>query len=140
VRRSPMQPASSTRCATTLTAASRRPESAFSKARSRRWRRRARNQRARANEPPRVALARRRGRVQNRVKLRLEAKEKLSMADERPVRFGVLGAARIAPNALIKPAREVEEAEVVAIAARDRKRARRFAKEHKIPRVYATYD
>ena len=34
------------------------------------------------------------------------------------VRIGVLGAARIAPAAVIRPARETDEAEVVAIAAR----------------------
>ena len=34
------------------------------------------------------------------------------------VRIGVLGAARIAPAAVIRPARETAEAEVVAIAAR----------------------
>jgi predicted dehydrogenase len=58
----------------------------------------------------------------------------------RPIRFGILGAARIAPDALIKAALNVPEAEVVAIAARDQKRAREFADAHKIPRVLATYD
>jgi predicted dehydrogenase len=55
------------------------------------------------------------------------------------VRIGTLGAARITPNALIKPARSVLEAEVVAIAARDPARADKFARKHKIPTVYATY-
>jgi predicted dehydrogenase len=62
------------------------------------------------------------------------------MAAERPIRFGILGAARIAPDALIKAAHNVPEAEVVAVAARDPKRAREFAATHKIPRVLATYD
>ncbi len=62
------------------------------------------------------------------------------MAETGRIRFGTLGAAKITPNALIKPALEVAEAEVVAIAARDRKRAVRFAAEHKIARVHATYD
>jgi predicted dehydrogenase len=56
------------------------------------------------------------------------------------VRFGTLGAARISPNALIKPAREVPEAEVVAIAARDPARADKFARKHGIPKVHATYE
>ncbi len=56
------------------------------------------------------------------------------------VRFGTLGAARIAPNALIKPARDVPEAEVVAVAARDPARAEKFARKHGIPKVHATYD
>jgi len=41
---------------------------------------------------------------------------------------------------LIKAAQLVPEAEVVAVAARDPKRAREFADAHKIPRVLATYD
>ena len=61
------------------------------------------------------------------------------MADKRPLRFGVLGAARIAPDALIKPAHEVPDVEVTAIAARDPARAREFANAHNIPRVHATY-
>jgi predicted dehydrogenase len=57
-----------------------------------------------------------------------------------PLRFGILGAAAIAPAALVRPARELCEASVVGIAARDVKRARRFAKKHAIPKVYADYD
>jgi predicted dehydrogenase len=57
-----------------------------------------------------------------------------------PVRIGVLGAARIAPNAIIKPARQVADAEVVAVAARDPERARAFATKHSIPVVHASYD
>jgi len=55
------------------------------------------------------------------------------------VRIGVLGAARIAPAALIKPARNVPEAAVVAIAARDRARAEKFAAKHQVPNVFADY-
>ena len=55
-------------------------------------------------------------------------------------RFGVLGAAKIAPNALTLAAKLVPEVEVVAVAARDRARARAFAKAHGIARVLATYD
>ena len=62
------------------------------------------------------------------------------MAEQRPLRFGILGAARIAPDALIKAAQNVPDAVVVAVAARDPKRAREFADAHKIPRVLATYD
>lgn len=58
----------------------------------------------------------------------------------RPLRFGLLGAARIAPFALIAPAREVDGVEVTAIAARDRTRAERFARKHGIGRVHDTYD
>jgi predicted dehydrogenase len=59
---------------------------------------------------------------------------------DRPLRIGVLGAARIAPMALIRPARAVPEVSVVAVAARDVERARAFAGKHGIPRVHASYD
>jgi predicted dehydrogenase len=61
------------------------------------------------------------------------------MADA-PLRLGVLGAARIAPMALIAPARRVPEATVLAVAARDVERAERFAARHGIPRVHASYE
>ncbi len=57
-----------------------------------------------------------------------------------PVRFGILGAARIAPPALIKPARAIGDAEVLTIAARDPLRAAAFAKKHGVPRTAASYD
>src|SRR2546428_11937980 len=57
-----------------------------------------------------------------------------------PLRFGILGAARIAPMALVKPARRVPEATVLAVAARDPDRARRFAARHGIPRVHPSYE
>jgi predicted dehydrogenase len=57
-----------------------------------------------------------------------------------PLRVGILGAARIAPMAMIAPARRVGEANVVAVAARDPERARQFAARHGIPRVHATYE
>jgi predicted dehydrogenase len=57
-----------------------------------------------------------------------------------PLRFGILGAARIAPMALVRPARRVPGATVVAVAARDPERARRFAARHGIPRVHARYE
>ena len=56
------------------------------------------------------------------------------------LRIGVLGAARIAPMAIVRPAREVAGTEVVAIAARDRNRAEAFARKHAIPNVLPSYD
>jgi predicted dehydrogenase len=55
------------------------------------------------------------------------------------VRIGVLGAARIAPAALVRPARVVPGVEVAAIAARERDRADGFARKHGIPTVHDTY-
>jgi predicted dehydrogenase len=57
-----------------------------------------------------------------------------------PIRIGILGAARIAPSAVVRPARRVRGIEVVAIAARDPKRAAAFAAKHGIPRVIASYE
>ena len=56
-----------------------------------------------------------------------------------PIRIGVLGAAAIVPEALTRPARSVPEAQILAIAARDPKRAEAFARKHHIPRVHQTY-
>jgi predicted dehydrogenase len=55
------------------------------------------------------------------------------------IRFGILGAARIAPVAMVKPAAEESEAEVAAVAARDLERARRFAAKHKLSTAYGSY-
>ncbi len=57
-----------------------------------------------------------------------------------PLRIGILGAARIAPMALIRPARAAPEAAVVAVAARDPQRAQAFATKHGIGRVHSSYD
>jgi predicted dehydrogenase len=57
-----------------------------------------------------------------------------------PVRFGILGAAKIAPTALIVPSLQGDEARAVVVAARDAERAKRFAEEHQIPRVVASYE
>lgn len=56
------------------------------------------------------------------------------------IRIGTLGAARIAPAAIIRPSRAVPEVEVVAVAARDRYRAEKFASKHGIPRVLESYE
>ena len=55
------------------------------------------------------------------------------------LRIGVLGAARIAPGALIEPAAALDGVEVTAIAARDPARAETFATEHGIPTVLPDY-
>jgi len=55
------------------------------------------------------------------------------------VRIGVLGAARIAPAALMKPARVVSGVEVGAVAARDRRRAEAFAARYGVPAVHESY-
>ena len=56
------------------------------------------------------------------------------------MRIGILGAARIAPLAIVNPARENDEVVVCAIAARDESRARAFAAKHGIARVHDSYE
>ncbi|MBO0730234.1 MAG: Gfo/Idh/MocA family oxidoreductase [Acidimicrobiaceae bacterium] len=56
-----------------------------------------------------------------------------------PLQIGTLGAARITPAALVRPARNCPGAEVAAVAARDRSRAEAFATRHGIPTVYDSY-
>jgi predicted dehydrogenase len=56
------------------------------------------------------------------------------------LRIGILGAARIAPSALVRPARELPDVEIAAIAARDLPRAQQFAAKHGIPHAYGSYE
>lgn len=56
------------------------------------------------------------------------------------LRIGLLGAARIAKNALIKPSQEVDEVSVAAVAARDPARAAAYASKHGIARVHRSYE
>jgi predicted dehydrogenase len=55
-----------------------------------------------------------------------------------PLRIGILGAARIADEGIVAPARTLGH-EVVAVAARDRTRAEAFAAERGIAKVHDTY-
>jgi predicted dehydrogenase len=64
----------------------------------------------------------------------------MGAAETREVRIGVLGAAKIAPAAVIKPAHNVSRARVVSVAARDRARAQAFAKKHGIESMAADYE
>jgi predicted dehydrogenase len=56
------------------------------------------------------------------------------------LRIGVLGAARIAPAALIRPAKSVPDVEVAAVAARDPEKAQEFASKHGIAKVHPSYE
>jgi predicted dehydrogenase len=59
---------------------------------------------------------------------------------EAPLRIGILGAARIARSALIKPAKGNVEVVVAAVAARDTSRAQAFAAKHDITGVHEGYE
>ncbi|KIM79362.1 hypothetical protein PILCRDRAFT_10492 [Piloderma croceum F 1598] len=60
-----------------------------------------------------------------------------SSAAASPIKFGILGAADIAPRALISPASNHPETVVYAVASRDNKKASAFAKKHGIEKVYS---
>lgn len=61
-----------------------------------------------------------------------------------PIRLGIIGAARIAPRAVITPIREnanlSQEIIVTAVAARTQAKATAFAEEHDVPTAYGSYD
>ncbi|KAJ7272286.1 NAD(P)-binding protein [Mycena rebaudengoi] len=59
-----------------------------------------------------------------------------SSPESKPLKFGVLGAAAIAPDALITPAKSHREVVIIAVAARSKDRATVFAKKHGIPKVF----
>jgi predicted dehydrogenase len=54
-------------------------------------------------------------------------------------RIGLLGASKIAPPAVIAPARDNPDFEVVAVGARDVARARAYADTHGIAHVAGSY-
>ncbi|HEY3472887.1 MAG TPA: Gfo/Idh/MocA family oxidoreductase [Amycolatopsis sp.] len=56
------------------------------------------------------------------------------------LRIGILGAARIAPAALVKPASSLSTVSVTAVAARSLERAQTFATRHRIPAAYGSYE
>lgn len=56
------------------------------------------------------------------------------------LKIGILGAASIAPLAVIIPAISHPEVIIQAVAARDNARATEYAKKHGIPDVHNSYD
>lgn len=58
---------------------------------------------------------------------------------DRPLRFGILGAARIAEKALIQPALQMEMVDITVIGASTRERAAGFASQHNLP-ASGSYD
>jgi len=56
----------------------------------------------------------------------------------KPLRIGILGAARIAPSAIIFPAHATGH-QLVAVGARDKGRANEFAKQYMIEKAYGVY-
>ncbi|KAF9904878.1 hypothetical protein EC991_002241 [Linnemannia zychae] len=60
--------------------------------------------------------------------------------DSDALRIGILGAANIAPNALIGPAKHISSVIVVSVAARDPVKAKAYADKHGIPNTHTSYD
>ena len=67
----------------------------------------------------------------------IQSERRHVVADE-PLRIGLLGAANITPVAVVEPAKETGH-RLVAVAARDRARAARFAAAHGVERVADSY-
>jgi predicted dehydrogenase len=57
----------------------------------------------------------------------------------KPLRLGVLGAARISPSAIVGPAK-TGLGRLISVAARDEQRARAFAEEHGFEKILDSYD
>ena len=55
-----------------------------------------------------------------------------------PLRIGILGAARIAPSAIIYPAHATGH-QLLAVASRDKSRAEEFAKQYQVAKTYISY-
>jgi predicted dehydrogenase len=60
--------------------------------------------------------------------------------DRRSVKWGILGCARIAANALIPGMTRSRNCEVTAVASRSRQKAEEFAHRFGIPRAYGAYE
>jgi predicted dehydrogenase len=56
------------------------------------------------------------------------------------INIGILGAANIAPKAIIHPAQDRDDCQVLAVASRDMKKSRAYAKEHNIPEAIDNYE
>ncbi|KAF9897193.1 hypothetical protein BX616_006028, partial [Lobosporangium transversale] len=56
------------------------------------------------------------------------------------LRIGILGAANIAPDGLINPAKTMRSIVVVSVAARDEAKAKEFAAKNEIPNTHPSYD
>lgn len=62
------------------------------------------------------------------------------MATTSRVRWGIIGTANIAKISFIPAVRQTETGEIRAVGSRSAEKAEAFAKEHGIPRAYASYE
>ncbi|KAK9479532.1 hypothetical protein V1514DRAFT_304699 [Lipomyces japonicus] len=62
-------------------------------------------------------------------------------ASSKPIRIGILGAAAIAPKAVINPAKLMPDVAVIwTVAARNKEKAEEYASKYGIPHVHDNYD
>ncbi|KAF9113695.1 hypothetical protein BGX27_000966 [Mortierella sp. AM989] len=73
-------------------------------------------------------------------RIKLTSPKQSVAKDPDALRIGILGAANIAPMALINPAKSMRSINVVTVAARDENRAKEFALKHGIPNTHPSYD
>ncbi len=67
----------------------------------------------------------------------LQSTSSLLDKTQAPLRFGILGAARIGPDALFTPAKTHPQVTVMAVACRDEARGSKYARQHHIPKVHS---
>ena len=72
----------------------------------------------------------------------VEPSSRVRGAAPRPLRLGILGAARIAPFALIRHAHQLEGVDLVAVGEeyQSADRLERYARKHRIPQTYRSFD
>ncbi|KAI1797118.1 NAD(P)-binding protein [Ganoderma leucocontextum] len=78
--------------------------------------------------------------IQNEEEIRLvgfQGNGKREAKNASALRFGILGAARIGPDALFKPAKTHPDMVVTAVACRDKERGYKYARKHNIPRTFS---
>jgi predicted dehydrogenase len=56
------------------------------------------------------------------------------------LKIGILSTARINGRSIIDPAGETPNVEIIAVASRKPRRAKKYAKKHKIPRYFGSYE
>ncbi|WP_134703034.1 Gfo/Idh/MocA family protein [Ammoniphilus sp. YIM 78166] len=56
------------------------------------------------------------------------------------IKYGIMSTARIADKQVVPAIHSAANAEVIAVASRDEKKARMFAERHQIPKVYDSYE
>ena len=66
-----------------------------------------------------------------------KAKSHTQAKNASALRFGILGAARIGPDALIEPAKTHPDVIVAAVACRDKERGEQYAQKYGIPRTFS---